>query len=143
SADEWDLSRQNRACVAFAARFQLLKEVQGPNGPLFMLDLNEHATVKWSLTLTTAAHALLVCRLHSGFQESDIAVYLLRRGIPFYTLQDAETLSKKALSDAIVSEHPYRPYEFVFDICDYKAYINQCCYILCRSRGRVALLRGG
>ncbi|KJA22907.1 hypothetical protein HYPSUDRAFT_607729 [Hypholoma sublateritium FD-334 SS-4] len=68
SADEWDLSRENRACVAFnAVRFRLLAEVQGPNGPLFMLDLHEHATVKWTLTLTTAAHALLVCRLHPQF----------------------------------------------------------------------------
>ncbi len=141
--DEWDLSRGNRACVAFAARFQLFREVEGPNGPLFMLHLREQATVKWTLTLTTATHALLVCRMHPQFQERDIATYLLRRGIPFYTLQDAETLPTKPLSNAKISEHPFRPYEFVFDIRDYEAYVNQCRYILYRSRGRVALLRGG
>ncbi|KJA19412.1 hypothetical protein HYPSUDRAFT_113718, partial [Hypholoma sublateritium FD-334 SS-4] len=144
STDEWDLSRENRASVAFTSRFRLIKEVLGPDGPLFMLDLNEHATVKWILTLTTAAHALLVCRLHPQFREDDIAVYLLRRGIPFCTLQDAETLQERPRLDINPFQYPYRPHGYVFDISDYAAYIDRCRYvILHRSSGRAVLLRGG
>ncbi|KJA22906.1 hypothetical protein HYPSUDRAFT_122539, partial [Hypholoma sublateritium FD-334 SS-4] len=63
--------------------------------------------------------------------------------IPFYTLPDAETIQRKPLSDTTHLEHPFRPHQYVFDINDYEAYIDQCHYILNRSCGRAALLRGG
>ncbi len=143
SDDSWDLSRESRSCPAFTDRFRYIREISGPNGPLFMLDLGERATVKWILTLTAAADALLVCRLHPQLQEKDIALYLLRTGVPFYTLQDANTLCAVKRDGQRHSKHPYRPANHDFTILDYTAYVEQCEIIFGQPRARAALLRGG
>ncbi len=143
SNDDWDLSRENRLSTAFMGRFKCIQEVSGPNGPLFMLSLGASATVKWILTLTTAADALLVCRLHPKLQEKDLALYLLRRGIPFHTLQDANTLHAVQHDKQRYSKHPYRPVNHQFTIRDYAAYLEQCEVICAKRRARAALLRGG
>ncbi len=143
SNDDWDLSRENRSCTAFMERFRCIQEISGPNGPLFILNLGVNATVKWILTLTTAADALLVCRLHPKLQEKDLALYLLRRGIPFHTLQDARTLHMAQHDERRYSKHPYRPANHEFTIRDYAAYIEQCEVICEQPRTRAALLRGG
>jgi hypothetical protein len=90
SADEWDISRNNRQSIFLSTRLKALRCVgQG----LFMFDFEARSTVKWKLTVKTASHALLVCRLDSHLDESDLAYYLLQNGIPFHTLQLSTTLS--------------------------------------------------
>ncbi|KJA21984.1 hypothetical protein HYPSUDRAFT_202479 [Hypholoma sublateritium FD-334 SS-4] len=142
SPDEWDVEQGNRACVALMERFKLIREVQGPNGPLFMFDFQEHSTVQWKLTLTTASHALLVCRLSPELQERDIALYLLQNGIPFYTLQDWETIPLRPSYDQRCI-HPSRPFKYNFTLRDYVAYVAQCYVLLCQPRLRAAILQGG
>ncbi len=141
SEDVWDVNRENRASVTLMPRFKCILEVSGPKGPLYMFDFRERSTVKWKLTVTTAAHALLVCRLHADLEEKDIALYLVRRGIPFYTLQDATTLHqippiKKPM------RHSVRPVDHGFTLLDYTAYLNQCRVLMQQKRLRAALLRG-
>ncbi len=82
SEDVWDVNRENRASVTLMPRFKCILEVSGPKGPLYMFDFRERSTVKWKLTVTTAAHALLVCRLHADLEEKDIALYLVQQRDP-------------------------------------------------------------
>ena len=108
-----------------------------------MFDFQEHATVQWKLTLTTASHALLVCHLHSELQERDLALYLLQKGIPFYTLQDWETLPLRSPCSQSLWEHRFRPEKYIFTLRDYVAHVAQCSVFLQQPRSRAALLRGG
>ncbi|KAF8801731.1 hypothetical protein BYT27DRAFT_7261643 [Phlegmacium glaucopus] len=58
SADEWDLSRENRQSIFFSVH---LKAVRCVSQDLFMFDFKTYSTVQWKLTVKTPAHALLVC----------------------------------------------------------------------------------
>lgn len=138
-ADEWDLSRNNRQSVFFTTR---LKAIRCVGQGLFMFDFKERSTVKWKLTVKTASHALLVCRLDSKFDESDLAYYLLQNGIPFHTLQLSTTLSRSPISRHPPLVIPSRPADYVFNWRDYEAFRQQCHVILKQPRGRAALLRG-
>ena len=108
-----------------------------------MFNFHERSTVKWKLTVTTAAHALLICRLHASFEEKDIALYLVRRGIPFYTLQDATTLPQVPPVKEKPMQRPVRSLGHDFTLLDYTAYLNQCQVLMQQKRLRAALLRGG
>ena len=44
-----------------------------------MFDIKDHSTMKWKLMVKTASHMLLVCRLDSQFDESNLAYYLLNQ----------------------------------------------------------------
>jgi hypothetical protein len=139
SADEWDLSRENRQSILCSPRLKSLRCIgQG----LFMFDFKDRSTVKWKLTVTTASHALLVCRLDSKFDESELAYYLLRNGIPFHTLQLSTTLSRSSISSHPPPVIPFRPADYIFTWRDYEAFRQQCHVILKQPRGRAALLRG-
>jgi len=139
SADEWDLSRNNRRSIFFSTRLKALRCIgQG----LFMFDFKDRSTVKWKLTVKTASHALLVCRLDSQFDESDLAYYLLQNGIPFHTLQLSSTLSRSPISRHPPLVIPFRPADYVFTWRDYEAFRQQCHVFLKQPRGRAALLRG-
>ena len=94
-ADEWDLSINNCQSIFLSSH---LKAICCVGQGLFMFDFKECSTVKWKLTVKTASHALLVCRLDSQFDESDLAYYLLQNGIPFHTLQLSTTLSRSPIS---------------------------------------------
>jgi hypothetical protein len=141
SADEWDLSRENRQSIFFSARLKALRCVR-KNSELFMFDFKEHSTVKWKLTVTTPAHALLICRLDSQLDESGLAHYLLQNGIPFHTLQLSTTLSQSPLSTHPPLVIPFRNADYVFTWRDYEAFRQQCHVIFKQARGRAALLRG-
>ncbi len=143
SMDEWDVNRENRASVTFMHRFKAIVEISSPKGPLFMFNFHERSTVKWKLTVTSATHALLVCRLHSDFKEKDIALYLLRRGIPFYTLQESTTLHPVLHGTEQPTQRPVRPIDHKFTLLDYTAYLDQCRVLMQQKRLRAALLRGG
>jgi hypothetical protein len=139
SADEWDLSRENRQSILFSARLKALRHV---GQDLFMFDFKDRSTVKWKLTVTTAAHALLVCRLDSELDESDLAYYLLQNGIPFHTLQLSTTLSRSPISRHPPLVIPSRPAKYNFTWRDYEAFRQQCHVIFNQPRGRAVLLRG-
>jgi hypothetical protein len=139
SDDEWDLSKNNHQSIFFSTRLKALRCVgQG----LFMFDFKERSTTKWKLTVKTPAHALLVCRLDSQFDESDLAYYLLQNGIPFHTLQLSTTLSRSPISRHPPLVIPFRPANYIFTWRDYEAFRQQCHVILKQPRGRAALLRG-
>lgn len=139
SADEWDLSRENRQSVFFSTRLKALRCIgQG----LFMFDFKDDSTVKWKLTLKTAAHTLLVCRLDPQLDESDLAYYLLQNGIPFHTLQLSTTLGRSPMSRHPPLVIPFRPANYDFTWRDYEAFRHQCQVIFSQPRGRAALLRG-
>ena len=139
SADEWDLSKNNRQSIFFSTR---LKAIRCVGQSLFMFDFKERSTVKWKLTVKTASHALLVCRLDPQLDESDLAYYLLQNGIPFHTLQLSTTLSRSPISRHPPLVIPRRPADYVFTSRDYEAFRQQCHAILRQPRGRAALLRG-
>ena len=107
-----------------------------------MFDFKDCSTVKWKLTVTTAAHALLVCRLESELDESDLAYYLLQNGIPFHTLQLSTTLSRSPISRHPPLVIPSRPAEYNFTLRDYEAFRQQCHVIFNQPRGRAVLMRG-
>ena len=139
SADEWDLSRENHQSIFFSTCLKALCCVgQG----LFMFDFKDRSTVKWKLTVTKASHALVVCRLDSQFDESDLAYHLLQNGIPFHTLQLSTTLSRSPISRHPPLVIPFRPANYEFTWRDYEAFQQQCHVILKQPRGRTALLRG-
>jgi hypothetical protein len=139
SADKWDLSRENRHSIFFSTR---LKAVRCVGQGLFMFDFKDRSTVEWKLTVKTAAHALLVCRLDSHLDESDLAYYLLQNGIPFHTLQLSTTLSRSPIFRHPPLVIPFRPANYVFTTRDYQAFRKQCQIIFSQPRGRAALLRG-
>ena len=107
-----------------------------------MFDFKDSSTVEWKLTVKTASHALLVCRLDSQLDESDLANYLLRNGIPFHTLQLSTTLSRSPIARHPPLVIPFRPAEHAFTWRDYEAFRQQCHVIFKQPRGRAALLRG-
>ncbi len=90
-----DINRENRASVTLLPRFKSIHEISGPKGPLFMFDFHERSTVKWNLTMTSAAHALLVCRLHPNFEEKGHCSLLVAQGYP---LPHSSTF-RKSVSD--------------------------------------------
>lgn len=92
-----------------------------------------------------AAHALLLCHLHDSFEEKDLALYLLCRGIPFHTLQNSE---KMQLTPSVNNHEKLwksrnHPVGHVFTLRDYPAYLDDCDTILHHRRSRAALLQGG
>ncbi|KAF8814312.1 hypothetical protein BYT27DRAFT_7219882 [Phlegmacium glaucopus] len=139
SADEWDLSRENRQSIFFSTH---LKAIRCVDQGLFMFDFKDRSTVTWKLTVKTAAHALLVCRLDSHLNESDLAYYLLQNGIPFHTLQLSTTLGRSPISRHPPLVIPFRPANYEFTWRDYEAFRQQCHVIFKQPRGRAALLRG-
>jgi len=107
---------------------------------LFVFDFKDHCTVKWKLTVKTAAHALLVCRLDSQLNESDLAYTLLQNGIPFHTLQLSVTLGRSPISGHPPLIIPFHPANYVFTQRDYEAFQQQCHVIFNQPHGRAALL---
>ena len=107
-----------------------------------MFDFKERSTVKWKLTVTKASHALLVCRLDSQLDESNLAYYLLQNGIPFHTLQLSNTLSRTPISRHPPLVVPFHCANYIFTSWDYEAFRQQCHVIFKQPRGRAALLRG-
>ncbi len=94
SPDEWDLSRESRACVVFSSRFSAIRKLESKMGVVYMFDFGKRSSQPWKLATTAARHALTICRLDSSMREDEMARYLVSRGIPFRTLQNSETLRR-------------------------------------------------
>ena len=139
SAAIWDLCRENRQSVLFSAHLRAVRPV-GEN--LFMFNFDKDSTVKWKLTVTTPAHALLLCCLDPQLDEIGLAHYLLENGIPFHTLQASTTLSRSPLSNHPPLVIPTRNANYEFSWRDYEAFQQQCHIIFKQVRGRAALLKG-
>lgn len=107
-----------------------------------MFDFKDQSTVKWKLTVKTAAHALLVCRLDLQLDESDLAYYLLQKGIPFHTQQLSTTLSWSPISRHPPLIIPFHPANYVFTWQDYEAFRHQCQVVSNQPHSCAALLRG-
>ena len=139
SPHEWDISPENRESLCFSHRLSRVKTI---TKELFMFDFGRDSTVDWHLTVKTAAHVLVICRLDERFRECQLAEFLLTNGIPFNTLKKASLVTTSP-----VSTHPNpvllrRPAMHKFSMHDYQAYRDQCHVILKQPRGRAALMAG-
>lgn len=145
SDSDWDLGESHTNNVTLLPRFHSIRVVTvGDDGAkLFMFKNDNSSPVPWNLTMTTAAHALMVCRLDTKWDILDIARFLLGNGIPFQTLQRSDTVQRAPLSSTKPLKHPVRPFEYVFMAEDYKSYRNRCEEMLRTPRGRAALMLGG
>ena len=143
AADEWDLSRENRAHIAFSHRFSSIRILHSRTGPVFMFDLGERSHQQWKLATTAARHALTICRLDPSMREDEIARFLVNRGIPFRTLQKSDTLRRGLRFPSLKIVHPTRTADYVFTFEDYRAYMQHCAALLCHPRSRAALMKGG
>lgn len=140
SDDEWDLGSENRESLWHSTRIKTIRVLR--DGELFMFDFQHSSTVEWKVTTTTAAHALLVCRLDECWKETDIVFFLLENGIPFHTLQPSHSLPRSPLSTLPPLVVPFRPANYSFTWRDYAAFRQQCHDVLRQPRGRAALMRG-
>lgn len=110
---------------------------------LYMFDFGSDAQVPWHLTLSSATHAALVCRLNASMTDVELALYLLHRGMPFRTLQSAKNTrhaKSRATPPRVI---PSRPAGHIFGREDYDAYVAQRDALLGQPRARAALMRGG
>ena len=139
NADEWDIDRDNRESLYYSTRLQKIRVL--PNN-LFMFDFGLESTVPWKLTVKSASHVLLLCRLDSGWKERQLAEFLPKNGISFHTLQNSSSLRRSPIPTHPPLVIPRRPSKHVFTIQDYQAFKEQSHVILKQSRGRAALLRG-
>ncbi|KJA14090.1 hypothetical protein HYPSUDRAFT_209003 [Hypholoma sublateritium FD-334 SS-4] len=142
-SDEWDLSRGNRAYIAFSSRFSTIRRLESKIGPVFMFDLAKHSSQQWKLATTAARHALTICRLDPGMREDEIARFLVNRGIPFRTLQKSDALGRGPRFPPPKVVHPTRAVDYVFTFEDYHAYTQHCATLLRHPRSRAALMKGG
>ena len=108
-----------------------------------MFDFKNASTVPWNLTVKTAAHALIVCRLNDNWSVEDIVQYLLDNGIPFHTLQQSFSLPRSPFTSLPSLVLPFRPAGYTFTWRDYCAFRQHCHDIFKQPRGRAALMRGG
>ncbi|PPQ69305.1 hypothetical protein CVT24_001671 [Panaeolus cyanescens] len=144
--DEFDLSREHRESLLFAERLSSVVVIPQENGnPLYMFDFGpERNRTPWRLTLLTAIHTLMVCRLPPNLQENDIAMFLLRRGIAFKTLQESNTLSRMPVVPMLSSRLiPHKEKGYVFTKADYQAYLAGIQDFLVHRRARAAMMSGG
>ncbi|PPQ66511.1 hypothetical protein CVT24_007060 [Panaeolus cyanescens] len=143
--DEFDLSRNHREAMIYQARLAAVKIIKQDNGNLlYMLDFGPgRNTTSWRLTLLTAMHTLMVCRLPGCLDEKDIALYLVHRGIPFKTLQESTTLNRMPNVTTPARLIPHRPEGYSFTKMDYQSYLEGLQDFLIHRRARAALLSGG
>lgn len=144
-----DLTAHNRQPLALSKRLRFLRETiketdaDFQSRTWFVFDFGEEATVPWRLAVTTAADALLVCRLDSRFADVDIARFLAERGIAFHTLIPRLTLPIRPSCPDVLPYLPHRPAGYTFTTLDYEVYLHCRSRILRRPRVRAAVLRGG
>ncbi|KAH9478986.1 hypothetical protein JR316_0009449 [Psilocybe cubensis] len=171
--DEWDLNPMHRNSLATSSRISCIQRVQktshererpskSPQGPspkhrsddhLYMFNFGVQGAMDWKLAVTTAADAAIVCRLPENYNQAEIALFLLQRGIPFHTLKpwpahiSVDCHDRKA-HRIIDFQHvigiPSRPPKYVFDTTDYALYVERASQLLRDTKiGRAALMQGG
>lgn len=143
---DWDMGESHINSVALLPRFSTIRimTVSPGNAKLYMFERDSRSSVRWNLAMTTAAQALMVCRLDMKWDILDVAQYLVWNGIPFRTLQRSDSIQRAPLIDSRpLHRHPVRPTGYEFTTDDYKSYRDRCDQILQTHRGRVALMMGG
>lgn len=141
---DWDLGDGHIQSVVLQSRFSHIRRLRTGSSTLYMFDFgHETSQEKWKLTMTSAAHALMVCRLDPRFNVRDITRYLLNHGIPFRTLQLSSTLQRAPVRSASLAKYPVRLPGHVFTTEDYRSYRDRCSDMLKRPRARIALMMGG
>ena len=120
----WDLFKNCRYPLAGARRTRHVKTMQQADSTIFMVDMGGLATVEWSLGVTTAATALMICRWESDMTDYELCRQLLQRGVEFKVLirLDGETHN---LPHHVRHPHiPARTPGYTFTKADYIAYCN-------------------
>ena len=137
--DEWDFCSGNRESLCYSKRIKTIRKI---DNSLFIFDFKSASTVPWKLTVTTAAHALLVCRLDDVWLEESLVRFLLDNGIPFHTLQLSSTLPRSLPTTLPPLCLPFRSHDHIFTWRDYCAFRQRCHDIFRQPRGRAALMSG-
>lgn len=143
---DWDLGEAHINSVALLSRFSTIRivDVHPGDAKLYMFEGDNKSPVKWNLAMTTAAHAIMVCRLDQTWDIVHIARYLVWKGIPFNTLVRSNSVPRAPLvSTDHLPRHPLRPTGYQFTTDDYQSYRHRCDQILNMCRGHVALMMGG
>ncbi|KAF8055372.1 hypothetical protein FPV67DRAFT_1680475 [Lyophyllum atratum] len=146
SDDKCDFNAHSRVSLMSSRRLKFLRIVNiadEKGRPLYMFDFRHGSKAPWKLTLTTAADALMVCRLDPQLSEYELARYLLARGIPFHTLLLSELAPRVPREPPPPCVLPVRSPDSVFSRKDYDAYVKQRSSIIGQPRARAALLQGG
>jgi hypothetical protein len=133
----WDLKRECRQPLELTSR---IKHIRHLPSDLFYFDFGRSSAVPWKIAVSGAADALYVCRMDPTYNEEDIALHLVYRGIPFRTLLPVRQVPR---SPSDVRALPIRLPGYKFTKRDFDAYLHLRAEILTGPRGRAALLRGG
>ncbi|KXN84866.1 hypothetical protein AN958_11996 [Leucoagaricus sp. SymC.cos] len=143
SPELWDLAVDNWRTIKFSKRLSSIRSVKNDKCFLFIFDLAGMATVPWSLAVYSASAALFVCRLDETMHEEEVVVELVNNGIPFWTLQQKDTLKPASVDRIAPSLIPWRLHDHMFDSTDWEFYRKQCWAVMSLQRARAALLHGG
>ncbi|KAF8063149.1 hypothetical protein FPV67DRAFT_1672188 [Lyophyllum atratum] len=141
-----DFNLRSRTSLASSSRLRFLRIVHSADEsarPLYMFDFQVYSVAPWKLTLTTAANALLVCRLDQSLDEYGVARYLLEHGVPFHTLLSSELVDRGPREPPPPCVLPVRLSKAQFSGKDYDAYVSHRSDIVRQPRARAALLKGG
>ncbi|KDR79919.1 hypothetical protein GALMADRAFT_136496 [Galerina marginata CBS 339.88] len=152
--DEWDLARSHRESVLLLPRFACIrrltvnlgKDKSGNNKikTWYMFDLGEKRTKPWMFTVTTASHALMICRLDKSYNDVDLACFCLSNGTPFKTMQLSTTLTRAPYSTDSTSTIISRGHGYSFIIDDFVTYEKRCTeFLTTNRRSRAACMMGG
>lgn len=146
--DEWDLSPFNRLSLASCSRLEKVRPVKkndGSNFRMYMFDFGDEATVPWNLAVCSSTMVLYICRLDGEMRERDIALELLRFGLPFRTFQRADTFADISEAHSLADKTLF-PITTSSDTlaCNWYKYKEHRHSILQQSRcARAALQAGG
>ncbi|KDR65597.1 hypothetical protein GALMADRAFT_148555 [Galerina marginata CBS 339.88] len=147
--EEWDLGTSGTQGLIIHPRLKYLRIMHIPipdtsdYQTFFMFDFKDKATVKWNLTVYSAYHAMIICRLDPNMNEEDIALFLLGNGMLFRTFRLKSTLEYKEdryTPPAVPTTENKRKFEYE----DYQSSIQRAHAVLAHNpRGRAALMEGG
>ncbi len=115
--------------------------LQRVSSSCYLFDSLEDNDVSWTLLLPSATTTLEILRSAWGPSNKDVAVELLRRGIPFHTVDNVSSVSRPILSYNLTPG--LYPYGYQTTTLDYKLYALERERLLRGPRGRAALLKGG
>jgi hypothetical protein len=138
----WDLDQRNRQAVISHPNFPIVN--QSPDSPPLYIFACQDSMVTWTLAVTKASDALLVCRRSSTpFFSLAACLHLVTHGIPFRTLLPMRSVPTPSSTTVDAIPIPKRFPGYEFNLADYSAYLDQRKVILSQPQGRAALLRGG
>ncbi|KAJ3553571.1 hypothetical protein NP233_g12613 [Leucocoprinus birnbaumii] len=127
NSDSWDISLDNRLTLHFSRRLSSIQRVTSDRCTLYMFDFA----------------ALFISRLNDQLDEEQLALELVRSGVPFRTLQEECLLTPTSTLQELPSQPSLRIDDHTFDTNDYKFFLKRCESVFATTRGRAALLRGG